>query len=187
MPLPKKWSASTTDLDVFKAEKEIAALEKEAKAATKVTGDDAPVKLVNQVKQKFGNFKTFKNPKNAKPDQAKSTAKIVTTLFNQTIDKITEVLASQEDESDRWTPSTGDLPLYNSLDSNQKTSVRSVLDNYNDRGRGSHSHRGVGGVLTLDLTGPAWGGTGRGDWRLQVDAKKKKLNIVNHQGKTWPG
>jgi hypothetical protein len=186
MPLPKKWSKTLTDLDMFAAEKDVAALEKEAKAAKKTSGSDAPLKAVNLVKQKFGNLKTFKNPKNPKPKEAASTVKMLIDLFNKAIDEVTTALEATPEESG-WTPATSDLPLYGQLDSAQKKSVQSVLENYNGRGRGSHSHRGVGGKLTLDLTGPAWGGSGRGDWRLQVDTANQTLNIVNHQNKTWPG
>lgn len=98
-----------------------------------------------------------------------------------------ESAEEEGEDEDRWIPTVGDLPLYGQLGDDQKASVRSKLEEYNDRGKGGHSHRGVGGVLTLDLTGPTWGTARRGEWRLQIDVKGRTLNIVNHANKTWNG
>ena len=93
--------------------------------------------------------------------------------------------AEEAEDPDRWVPTVGDLPLYGSLNDAQKAYVRAKLDDFNSRGKGGGAHKGVGGVVTLDMTGPAWGTSGRGAWRLQIMSGSKTLNIVDHAGKTW--
>ncbi len=88
-------------------------------------------------------------------------------------------------DPNRWVPTTRDLPLWGRLDAAQQESVRGKLAEYNEGGRRGHAHVGVGGVTTLDLTGPTWGTARRGEWRLQINVGGRTLNIVDHAGKTW--
>jgi hypothetical protein len=90
---------------------------------------------------------------------------------------------AQEPERTTW--SIDNLEGLDQLDEDDRAKVLLRIESKNSGEDGYHCHRGVGGVVTMDLAG-MFGGRGRGDARLQF-LPDGGLRIVDHDNRKMIG
>ncbi len=69
------------------------------------------------------------------------------------------------------------------LAAGDETLIQKLIDDQNKGEKGNHTHKGVGGAVTKDVTGSSFGGQGRGNARLKFCADGT-LELVNHSNQS---